>query len=303
MSHFERLLGEFVIEQKRSPRPAAEFLEGLSPISSGGYGMATTCVQVSTNHESLIIDAGTGIAKLGDHLMQGPAGREEAHVHLFLSHFHGDHLIGLPLFKPAFVRGNHLTIYSVQENAEQIVTDFLKRPWVENGIESWNCSLKFQSLLPRTPFTLGDMTLTPYRLDHPDPCWGLKVTNNGKTYSHCADTEANRIAPKSLGEDLPLYQNVDLMYFDAQYAMSDLADRLNWGHSAAQIGLELAFRENIKRVAFSHHDPASTNEDINKLIKQTQEYYHWKTEQAEFHQTKIAPVEWSFVYEGARIVV
>jgi phosphoribosyl 1,2-cyclic phosphodiesterase len=277
------------------------FIRSIGTPSLGGYGSSTTCVQVSSNHQSIIIDAGTGLKHLGDQLMNGPAGKGDGTLHLFLTHFHWDHLIGLPSFYPAMVEGNDINIYAVQSNVESLIRNFLRHPWVETDIDSWKSRVNFHILQPRIPITLNDMTITPYMMDHPDPCWGYRVSSGGKNYAHCADTEATRVTAMSLGDDLPMYQNVDLMYFDAQYTLGELADRINWGHSAAQIGLDLAFRESIKHVLFSHHDPISTARDINQLVLQTEEYYRWKINQAEKQKVVLPTVEWGFVYEGQRV--
>jgi len=89
---------------------------------------------------------------------------------------------------------------------------------------------------------------------------GYRIENGGKVFSHCVDTECTRVSREELGEDLPLYQNVDLMLFDAQYTLMESIERVNWGHAAASLGLDIAMREGVKRVLFMHHDPASTDE-------------------------------------------
>jgi phosphoribosyl 1,2-cyclic phosphodiesterase len=277
------------------------FLQSIGTATLGGFGSATTCVQVTSSNQTMIIDAGTGIKNLGDMLMNGPSGQGDATIHIFLTHFHWDHLIGLPYFKPAFIEGNEIIFYAVQPNVEALIRNYLRHPWVENDLSTWKSKIGFQVLHPRIPVTLNDMTIVPYMMDHPDACWGFKVSSGGKNYAHCADTEATRVTHLSLGEDLPMYQNVDLMYFDAQYTLGELADRINWGHSAAQIGLDLAFRENIKHVLFSHHDPISTASTINMLIRQTEEYYRWKIDQGSKQNLVLPPVEWGFVFEGQTV--
>lgn len=277
------------------------YLNTVSVPTLGGYGTATTCVQVSSDNQTIIIDAGTGLKNVGDKLLQGPAGQGDATIHIFLSHFHWDHLIGLPCFPPAFVEGNEINIYAVQTNVEQLIRNYLNHPFVERDLDSWKSRVNFHVLHPRSSLTLGDMSITPYMMDHPDSCWGFKVSSGGKNYAHCADTEATRVTHVSLGDDLPMYQDIDLMYFDAQYTLGELADRINWGHSAAQIGLDLAFREGVKHVLFSHHDPISTSATINMLVRQTEEYYRWKLDQAGKQNIVLPPVEWGFVYEGQTI--
>ena len=71
----------------------------------------------------------------------------------------------------------------------------------------------FHRLEPRKPIKVHDLMITPYQLDHPDPCWGYRVENDGKAYAHCVETEGRRGTPEELGPDEALYHNADLMYF------------------------------------------------------------------------------------------
>ena len=91
------------------------------------------------------------------------------------------------------------------------------------------------------------------------------------------------------------------MYFDAQYTLPELAEKANWGHSAAQVGLDLAFREEIGHVIFAHHDPGASTAQIFEIKKQTQEYYEWRLKTAEAHGRKLPKVLWRYAYEGLEI--
>jgi hypothetical protein len=115
------------------------------------------------------------------------------------------------------------------------------------------------------------------------------------------DTEGIRSTRDALGPDLPLYQNVDLMYFDAQYTLPELAEKANWGHSASQIGLDIAFREAIKHVLFAHHDPGANTDQVFELKRQTADYYRWRTQQASTNHLTLPQVTWDFAYEGLEI--
>ena len=119
-------------------------------------------------------------------------------------------------------------------------------------------------------FEIGELKITPYRLDHPDPCAGFRIVSGDKSYAHSIDTECVRYTSAELGEDIGLYQNADLLLFDAQYSAEELERHKSWGHSSASRGLHLAAREKIKKVVFMHHDPNTSDAKIARLIEDAQ---------------------------------
>lgn len=295
---FESLMQGFFAAGFQKPEQVKEYIASQSLTKIGGFGTATTCVEIRTKKSRIIIDGGSGIKNLGDHLVRHGEGRGPFHI--FLTHFHWDHLIGLPFFVPHFIPGTLIHYYAVQPDMELMIRGKFKRPYFPVPYEGLRADIKFHQLEPRKPIMIDNMKVTPYQLDHPDPCWGYKIESEGKVYSHCVDTEGTRQSRESLGLDLPLYQNVDLMYFDAQYTLPELAEKANWGHSAAQIGLDIAFREGVKQLLFAHHEPGADTHQIDELNEQANDYYQFKLQNGdEGHPNK--PVSWAFAHEGQEI--
>lgn len=283
------------------------FLSQIPNWLSSGYGGDTSCVQVEGAPQPMIIDAGSGIRRLGEELMRGPCGQGKGTVHLFFTHFHWDHIIGLPFFTPVFIRGNDIHVYAVQDDVETCVRQVFQRPFFPVAYEELGAKFHFHKLTPRKPFMLQGFTWTPYQLDHPDPCWGFRVeceTKAGKkSYAHCVDTEATRVSPVDLGEDIHLYRDADLCYFDAQYTAPEILTHLNWGHSAAPIGIEMALREGIREILFAHHDPAASDEKIFEAERQTAEFLQSYRSAAQSGGRTLPGLKWSFARDGDRIVL
>lgn len=265
-----------------------------------GFGSATSCVQVhASKEESLIIDAGSGLRYLSDaEMLNRPelaAGKGESHI--LMTHFHWDHTAGLPFFAPLFIPGNTIHFYSVDPLLEKRIQLIFSRPQFPVSFESLGAKMHFHILEPRREIQVAGFKIAPFQLDHPDPCWGYRVEKNGKVYAHCVDTEAKRVSRTELAKDLPLYQGVDLMFFDGQYREADFPAKKGWGHATPHRGLEIAMRERIKRVVFGHHEPANSFKEISALLAETQE-------QAQLLLKKFpeyGPVDWSFAFEGQTI--
>ncbi|MCM2280285.1 MAG: MBL fold metallo-hydrolase [Bdellovibrionaceae bacterium] len=297
------VLQEFFKRGHTSPAQIDAFLASLPLQKRGGFGGNTACIEVFSDTTSLIIDAGSGLRRIGEKMMGGACGLGRGEAHILFTHFHWDHLIGLPFFIPIFVPGNQIHLYAVQPELEDVVRMMFTKPYFPVPFEQLGAKIHFHRLEPRQAVQHGDLRYTPYQLDHPDPCWGYKFESAGTVFSYCVDTEAKRLQPAELGPDLPLYQGVDLMVFDAQYTLLEVTEKINWGHAAAPIGLDLAMREGIKRVLFMHHDPAASDDKIADAERQTREYFQAYQESARAAGRPAPVVEWSFAQEGMVVTV
>lgn len=276
-----------------------QFLNNLPIHEFGGFGGDTLCVEVSTPKQQLIVDGGSGIRSLGYEMLNGACGCGRGEVHILLTHFHWDHLIGLLFFTPLFIPGNKVHVYAVQPELPKIFATIFQRPYFPLNLNQIDAAIEYHILEPRQPVNFNDITVTPYQLDHPDPCWGYKFESNGKVFSHCVDNEIKRVSREDLGDDLPLYQGVDLMVIDAQYTLLESTEKVNWGHGSALLGLEIAMREGIKRVWFIHNDPAASDEKIAAAIAETKCVYNNQLKMMSHRSDSLLhKVEWEFARDG-----
>lgn len=308
-SSFEKRLTQVVKDALTKgvshPADVEAFIQSLPRAAAGGYGGNTPCVGITSNSGKthMIIDGGSGIRLHSYELMQGPCGRGKGEVHIFFTHFHWDHLIGIPFFVPIFIPGNTIHVYAVQPDLPQVFETLFRKPYFPVPLDKLGAKIVYHQLEPRKPYQHGEIQVTPYQLDHPDPCWGYKVECDGKVYSHCVDTECKRVSREELGPDLPLYQSIDLMVFDSQYTLTEQLEKVDWGHAAAVLGIDIAIREEIKKVVFVHHDPASSDSKIADAEKQARAYYDAQQREAKRHKEKIADVDWCFGHDGMEITL
>lgn len=275
------------------------FLRNYPRLILGGLGTGTTSIYVKDENsgEDLIIDGGSGIRRLGLE-MSKTTRFKNAPINIFMTHFHWDHLIGLPFFTPLYQSEATINFYCVQGFSEEALHTVFKKPFFPVPFRALKSKINFHQLKPRVVNKINGFNITPYQLQHPDPCWGYKIEKNGKVYSHCVDNEGQKMSRKELGEDLPIYQGVDLCYYDAQYSIDEFFDRPNWGHSTAQIGLEIAMREGVKHMLFAHHDPASTPNQIIEMASELEKFYFKKLQQSDEKNLGLNEVKWEYAQEG-----
>lgn len=278
---------------------ARTFLDTLPPYLVGGYGGNTSCAEVTHGSSRLIIDAGSGLKAFSDYIMNSDPGLNE--FHLYFTHFHWDHLIGLPFFVPMYAKGKTVHIYAVHDDLEHSLRTLFRKPNFPVPYEVVKNQIRLHRVAPHQKFKVGDLQVTPFQLDHPDPCWGARVEAGGKSLAWAVDTEATRTSTETLGADIGLYKEADLLVFDAQYSFSEALEKINWGHSSAPIGIDLAIRENIKTVIFAHHDPAASEEHIHQAEEQTRQYFAELIKARRRAGLPIPNLLWRFAREGDMI--
>jgi phosphoribosyl 1,2-cyclic phosphodiesterase len=128
------------------PTPAAENL---------GYGGNTACLTIRYADQPLLIfDAGTGIRALGNTIA------DDAHFHLFLTHFHWDHIQGIPFFTPIQHLDCSATIHSNAEPAdlERILAAQMRPPYYPIAMSG---NLSYQQIDTRGT-RIGDLLIRPF---------------------------------------------------------------------------------------------------------------------------------------------
>lgn len=237
---------------------------GLHTVVFGGN---TSCVSIETQDHILILDAGSGLRELGQHLrkrneLKGIAGS------IFLSHMHWDHIQGLPFFVPARAQENQFTIYGerkYQRSLAQILAGQMQAPYFPVAMDTiFRAHIKFHEVeAKRSVEVYPDLFVTPFRLTHPDGALGYLLQIAGRRIAYVTDHEHN-IGQLSANV-LEMVLGVDLLIHDAQYSREELANgKRGWGHSAWEDVVELAIAAHVEQLLLFHHDPEATDEVLNE---------------------------------------
>lgn len=239
------------------------------------YGGNTPCVEVQLpNNQLFIFDAGTGIRELGNMLCKSG---EKLKAHIFLSHFHWDHIQGLPFFIPSYIRGNEINIFGMdmqEAKLDKIISNQMESVYFPVKLQSLAARIQFQILSGESTVIDGVKVETLY-INHPGQAMGYAVTF-GKT-KICYFTDNELVPPGAMEtfklnykpdtreKILKLIYGADLLIHDAQYTDEEYKTKVGWGHSSITEVLKLAEEGKVSRLALFHHDPDHFDEQIDIL--------------------------------------
>jgi phosphoribosyl 1,2-cyclic phosphodiesterase len=240
---------------------------GLSVARVGGN---TSCVEVESQGERIILDAGTGLRGLGEVLAkQGPV-----RASLFFSHLHWDHVQGFPFFAPAYHPGSQLTLYGPGADGGRRLSDVLVQQMMPPGFpvpfSSLASTISFGSATPYEAIELGPFRILPLSLSHPQGCLGYRIDADGASLVYMTDVELTwaSLDPKVA----EVIAGADVLIHDAQYTPDEYEGRVGpqrrgWGHSTMVEAARVAHGVDARRLFLFHHDPTHDDEQIEAMVE------------------------------------
>jgi phosphoribosyl 1,2-cyclic phosphodiesterase len=256
-----------------SSEPAIErYLQHLPKTVLHTIGGNTACVEVRAGQQLLILDAGTGLRLLGYELMKAEFAKGQGVADFLISHTHWDHIQGLPFFVPGFVPGNCLTFHSPRVDLEAALVGQQTETYFPVQLKNLSADIRFHHLPTDAWSQIADVQVYPHQMSHPGKSFGYRIDYNGSSLVYAADSEYKRMDPTSTQVYVEFFRGADLLIFDAQYTLTDVLDKADWGHSSPLMGAELAHRAGVKRLALFHHDPLADDQAIYAGLKQAETY-------------------------------
>jgi phosphoribosyl 1,2-cyclic phosphodiesterase len=234
------------------------------------FGGNTACILLSfENGRIAILDAGTGIRKLGDDF---PIRSIQQYDNIFigLSHTHWDHIQGFPFFKPAYdpERTFTIAIYGKDRKINSLANIFqiqMQEEYFPVQVNKMGAKLIFWQPDVSNYTTPSGIHVVAKRHNHPGGAYGYRITEGDKTVVYCTDVEYDDgIDP----EVVNLAQKADLLIHEAQYSPEELEKKKGWGHSSWEQAVAVAEQAGVKRLALSHHDPEHNDAFLLNMEKE-----------------------------------
>ena len=235
------------------------------------YGGNTTCVEVRRGQDLVILDAGTGLRRLGQALMANKADSRRLNLNLLITHTHWDHIQGLPFFAPLYEARWRLRIFGYEGARISLVAA------LTGQMESTYFPVPFSRLpgninireLAKFDFRLGEFQISALRANQPGVCVGYRLTTPEGKIAFFPDTE-----PRQGGDDremIEFVRGVDVLILDSQYDSAEYRHHTGWGHGCVADSVRLAIQAGVKRLVLFHHDPDHDDRKLDALLKHARE--------------------------------
>lgn len=231
------------------------------------YGGDTTCMEIrSKDNDTIIIDAGSGIRRLGDRLIT----EKQKSLNILFTHSHMDHIVGFPFFKPLHYKSNHIAIYGcsfAQESIKGILAKAITPPYFPVDLDDYQAEISYRDVCSDS-FTIGSIEITPILLSHPNQGYGYKLVEDGKSFIFLTDNELTFQHPGGLTypDYLSFSKDADLLIHDAEFTKEEYKKTKEWGHSVYEDALRLALDAQVKRFGLFHHNQDRSDADVDEMV-------------------------------------
>jgi phosphoribosyl 1,2-cyclic phosphodiesterase len=264
------ILERLTPEDIQNDESRGRFLAGLPPWLYGTVGGNTPCVSLSfgNSEELIVFDCGSGVRELG--VACGKLKPRPNKYHVFFSHFHWDHLQGLPFFNPGYDPSVTVDFYYPKPGLEDILFGQMTAPYFPVKMENMAAKKTFH--LMEEPVRIGGLTIQTKKMNHPGDSYSYLVTENGKRFIYATDTELTAQDFMPSEENAAFFRGVDLVVLDCQYTMGEAIDKYNWGHSAFSLAVDFAATWQVKHLVMFHHDPTYSDRKLYGILQSARWY-------------------------------
>ena len=236
------------------------------------YGGDTTCLEIRTADDAIIIvDAGSGIRRLGNRLLA----EERFEYSMVFTHSHWDHILGFPFFKPIYRKETSIHMCGCpfnEESVKEMIAKVMTSPNFPVDYNNVQARISYRESC-RSSFAVHSLTIDPIRASHPNSGIGYKFSENGRTFVFLTDNELGYRHPGGLdfADYVRFAAGADLLFHDSEFTEEEYRAKKTWGHSTYRAALQLALDAGVKKFGLFHHNQERTDAALDEIVEKCQQ--------------------------------
>jgi phosphoribosyl 1,2-cyclic phosphodiesterase len=238
------------------------------------YGGNTSCVEVRIQDRLFVFDCGTGFRTLGQHLTKQASG-QPLFAHIFVSHYHWDHIQGIPFFRPLYDSPNNVFIFHSSKrnrSLKRVMEEQMAAPYFPVNMNDMQANRAFHDIEAGRVALDDDVTVQAAWLNHPQGCMGFRIESKEGVLVYATDNEPGD--PEFDKSVRKLAEGADVLIYDAQYLPEEYeAHKRGWGHSHWREAVKIVTESGAKDLILFHHDPDHTDVCLDSVVKEARNYY------------------------------
>ena len=241
------------------------------------YGGNTSCIHIALdNGQDVILDAGTGMKKLGRDLLN-----KSTPINIVLSHVHWDHIQGFPFFEPIYQAERQIDVYSSNDSNDLPPGALFKQldginfPVTLDQLPS-NNQCVFDNV--ETVLQKKNIHITKKPLNHPGGGTAYRFEEDGMSCAYVTDNELEPPGNIHTTYDdwVDFLHGVDILIHDAQYTEDDMPHKHGWGHSLISQVRQLAIDAEVGTLVLFHHDPDRSDAELDEIQIENESHFKHK---------------------------
>ncbi len=249
------------------------YVDSLGMAVAGTFGGSSSCVEIESGRPDYVLcDLGSGVRAFGQAAMAKHGATPQTY-HIFMSHLHWDHIMGLPFFTPAYIPGNRIRIYGGHATLEAALRRQQEEPSFPVPFSIFRADIEFVHLEPGRRHDVAGMSVTLKLQRHAGDSYGYRFESQGRTVIYTTDSEHPLVDAVETDSFVEFFRDADVVIFDAMYSLADaISVKADWGHSSNVVGVDLCQRARVRHLCLFHHEPAFSDETIAGVLADTRRY-------------------------------
>lgn len=226
------------------------------------FGSNTSCVELDFHDGNpIFFDAGTGIRA-------ATQDREIENLTLFISHFHWDHIQGLPFIGCLNKADTQIEIITAFEDVESRLNHLFDARFHPVGFEEYSSRIRFKILEPGEVYEHHGLRLETGVLNHPGKSYAYKLSSNNLSFMYATDSDYDPVPP----EASKLFMQSDWVVVDSQFLLGDSLEKAHYGHSSFKHAIDTCAEHRVKNCLLYHFDPNYSDKELSMIEKQAQDH-------------------------------